>query len=412
MLAVMGALAGAICLAWLAPRPDLTFRMDRDLPVRVFSGFYPVEVSAVDAYAWTGGTAQFNVLNVDRRVPWRCLVSFRGARPANQEQPELTVAADGQAAATRRATNDYQVLELVTPVRSSPAPLKLAMTVSSTFVPGPSDPRELGVQINSLSCRPAASASQPVKALVTAALTAGIFGALFGEIGLSTLAATAGIAAIAIVQMFPLALGLAPYTAYQERICWAAVWIACSSLVIVRVAEWRIRHPFSTTAKFVAAFSSAILFVKLLALLHPSKSVVDALFHAHRFEYVLGGRYFFTQEMPGGVQFPYAIALYVTSLPFAAITRDHVALLRVVTTVSEAVAGVLLCWAMLRSWPNAVAVCAALVLFHAIPGAFEVMGNANLTNAFGQSAAVAAISVAIGLTTGRRACRAWLCSWR
>jgi hypothetical protein len=403
LLAVIGGLVGAVCLAWFAPRPDLTFRMDRDLPPRVFSGFYPVEVSAVDAYAWTSGTVQFNVPNVDRRVPWRCLISFRGARPGNMEQPELSVGADGQALATRRATNEYQVLELVTPVRSSPAALKLAMSVSSTFTPGPADPRELGVQVNSLSCRPEGSASQPAAALMTAALTGGIFGALFGEIGLSTLAASAGIVAVAFVQMFPLALGLAPYTSYQERICWAAVWIGCSSLVIVRVAEWRIRHPFSTAAKFVAAFSSAILFVKLLALLHPSKSVVDALFHAHRLEYVLAGRYFFTQEMPGGVQFPYAIALYVTSLPFAAITRDHIALLRVVTSVSEAVAGVLLCWAMLRTWPNAVAVCAAVVLFHAIPSALEVMGNANLTNAFGQSAAIAAISVAIGLTTDWRA---------
>jgi hypothetical protein len=403
LLAVMGGLAGAVCLAWVAPRPELTFRMDRDLPPRVFSGFYPVEVSAVDAYAWTSGTAQFNVPNVARSVPWRCLISFRGARPGNQEQPEFSVGADGQTLATRRATNEYQVLELVTPVRPSPAALKLAMRVSETFVPGSSDPRELGVQINLLSCRPAGYASQPVTAVMTAALTAGIFGALFGEIGLSTLAACACVAAMAFVQMFPLALGLAPYTGYLERICWAAGWIGCSSLVIVRVAEWRIRHPFSTAAKFVAAFSAAILFVKLLALLHPSKSVVDALFHAHRFEYVLAGRYFFTQEMPGGVQFPYAIALYVTALPFAPITRDYIALLRVVTTVSEAVAGVLLCWAMLRTWPNAVAVCAALVLFHAIPGAFEVMGNANLTNAFGQSAAIAAISVAIGLTTDWRA---------
>ena len=64
----------------------------------------------------------------------------------------------------------------------------------------------------------------------------------------------------------------------------------------------------------------------------------DAVFHAHRLEWVLGGRYFFTQPMPSGVSFPYAIALYVAAAPFASLTRDHVALLRIVVCAAIAFA--------------------------------------------------------------------------
>ena len=69
----------------------------------------------------------------------------------------------------------------------------------------------------------------------------------------------------------------------------------------------------------------------------PQRQRSDALFHAHRLEYVLSGRYFFTQLMPGGIQFPYAIALYVFAAPWAGLARDHVALLRIVVSASEAV---------------------------------------------------------------------------
>ena len=56
----------------------------------------------------------------------------------------------------------------------------------------------------------------------------------------------------------------------------------------------------------------------------------------------MDGRYLFTQPMPSGVRFPYAIALYVVALPFGWIVEDHVALLEVVVLVSRALAGLLL----------------------------------------------------------------------
>jgi hypothetical protein len=85
------------------------------------------------------------------------------------------------------------------------------------------------------------------------------------------------------------------------------LWIAFAMVLAVRIIEWLSRQRLRQTARFVIAFSAAVLFLRLLGILHPSKALVDAVFQAHRFESVLAGRYYFTQPMPGGVQFPYAI---------------------------------------------------------------------------------------------------------
>ena len=132
------------------------------------------------------------------------------------------------------------------------------------------------------------------------------------------------------------------------------------------IEGWR-RRPLDPAARSVVMFSGAVLFLKLLALLHPSKLLIDALFHAHRLEWVMAGRYYFTQPMPSGVQFPYAIALYVFAAPWAAFTRDHVALLRIVVAVCQAVAGATLYPMVARNWHDRRAAVIAVMLFHTVP---------------------------------------------
>ena len=400
--ALVGALAGAAFLLIVFNRhPDLTFDMDRDLPARITSGFYPVELSAQVAFAWTSDRAQVNVPGVDRRVPWRCVVRFRGARAPEIPQPIVTLAIDGTALASRTAGNDYQEIEAIAPARPDPG-LKVAIASSSTFVPGPSDPRPLGVQVDRVSCRPdVGHVMLPPGSVLGGAAAAAVFGAAFALFGFSTAMALAATVLIALVQAWPLSMGLAPYTAYADRVVWMAWWIVAPTLVGVKVLEWSRRRPLTEAARIVAAFSAAVLYVKLLALLHPAKAIVDALFHAHRLEYVLSGRYFF-QVAAGGVPFPYAIALYVFAAPWAALTHDHIALLRVVVTASEAVSGICLYWAIARTWENRPAAVAAVVLLHLVPVSYWVVSNANLTNAFGQSAALVVMAAVIVWPLGSR----------
>ena len=106
----------------------------------------------------------------------------------------------------------------------------------------------------------------------------------------------------------------------------------------------------SAAGTLAVVLSAALMYLKLLALMHPAKLLQDALFNAHNLSKVLAGTLFFVQPMPGGVKFPYAIALYVFAAPWAVFTRDHMALLRIVVSGAEAIAGILLYWAVVRSW--------------------------------------------------------------
>jgi hypothetical protein len=126
------------------------------------------------------------------------------------------------------------------------------------------------------------------------------------------------------------------------------------------------------------------------------------MFHAHRLDGVLAGRYFFTQPMPSGVAFPYAIGLYVVAAPFAGLTRDHVLLLRVVVTAVHVLAALSLYPLVVRRWaaPGAAALAVGAYLLAPLP--FLVIGNANQTYAFGQSIATIAFAAAMTWTLGWR----------
>src|SRR4030095_7302320 len=106
------------------------------------------------------------------------------------------------------------------------------------------------------------------------------------------------------------------FAPYVTQLPWIAVWISAGLVAFSRGLDSIRPEPLTTAARIGIAISAVALYVKLAALLHPSKLVIDAVFQAHRLEWVLTGRYFFTQTMPSGVQFPYAIALYVFAAPW------------------------------------------------------------------------------------------------
>ncbi len=102
-------------------------------------------------------------------------------------------------------------------------------------------------------------------------------------------------------------------------------------------------------------------------------------------------RYFFTQPMPGGVTFPYAIGLYVFAAPWTVFTHDHVTLLRVIVCSAQAVAGALLYPVVVKAWSDRAAALTAVVLFNVVPLPYGLVGNANLTNTFGEAVALTAM---------------------
>jgi hypothetical protein len=406
-IAGLGALAGAasVALAFVA-HPDFTLEMDRDLPRNVSGVYDPEYIRGAETFAWTARSAKVSLPGFDRRVPWVCTVRLRGGRSAPLPQPAVDLGVDGVTLATRVATNTFE--DLVAGIPPSPRRgLVLTVTASTTVIPGPGDPRELGVQIDRLQCRPAEGsiALPPRRAYLAGMLAGALFGAAFGLIGITTGSALGAVVLLTVAQAFPLTSGPAPYSPYVDRAPWLALWIAGVMALTVNAIEWPGRPRLRQTARFVIAFSAGVLYLKLLGLLHPSKALVDAVFQAHRLEWVLAGRYYFTQLMPSGVQFPYAIGLYVFAAPWSVFTRDHVMLLRIVVCVTEAIAAASLYPVIVRTWGDRLAGALAVALFTAVPIGYWVIGNANLTNAFGQS--IALLTVALIVVWSQGALRAW-----
>jgi hypothetical protein len=404
--AAIGCLAGAACLAVaFSLHPELSFDMDRDLPRSLTSGFYGIEQSGVESFVWTSPRAELRLAGLDRRTAWVCSVRVRGARPAGVPQPDLSIAIDGVSQADVPMTNDFQNVEIAVTERQRPG-VTLALASSVFFVPGPSDRRALGVQLDRVACRPDGrfAALPPRTALAQVSLAGAILGTGLALTGVTAASAVGATLLVCAALAIPLSTGPALYTDYVGRIVPVAIWVVIPMVAAVTLLDRCRRQPLRQTARFAIAFSSVVLFLRLVALLHPSKALVDALFQAHRLEWVLSGRFYFTQPMPAGVQFPYAIGLYVFAAPWSLLTDDHVMLLRVVVCAAEAVAGALLYPLVARLWGDRLVAAMASALFCLVPLPYVVVGNANLTNAFGQAVALAAI-VAAGVWSfepGRR----------
>jgi hypothetical protein len=272
----------------------------------------------------------------------------------------------------------------------------IKMRASTTFVPGPSDPRALGVMLDSLTLTPSGVVLPPRRALTGVALASAALGAAVALLGV-TAAATFGTAIVLSIALAALvARGFGPYMDYADVVARTTIWTgAVTALLAAGVRRLR-GEPFRNTAKFAIAFSAAAFLLELLALLHPNMPIGDALFHAHRFQDVLGGRYYFTSIAPGNYQFPYAPGLYVFAMPFAGLVRRGVAdmtLLRTIVCAADAFAGLLLYGMAVRVRGDRLAGALAVGLYHVIPLGFLVVVTGNLTNAFAQSVSVGALAL-------------------
>lgn len=407
-LALAGAVIGSACLvAVYATHPGIALEMDRDVPA-LTSGLYPVERSGDLSFAWTTDRAEVRLPGLDRGRPWSCAVRLRGARPdAALPQPDVTVAVDGVPAASVRAGNELADVLVAVPARPDKAGLALTIRASTTFVPGGGDRRRLGLQLDRVACRPAqdAFAWPPRGATGRAALASAVIGAALGLLGLPGLLAAAWLTLVASGQAVVMAAGVGAYSQLPGTAVSLALWIAGATLTLVSLTEAKLRRRLTTAAAAAVAVSISFLYLELLALFHPDKALVDALFHAHRLEWVLAGRLYFTQLSTSATPFPYAIGLYVVAAPWSWLTRDYVALLRIVVAVSQAAAGLLLYWAIVRSWGDRLAAALAVALAGLVPLSYQILGNANLTHAFGSAVSLATVATVAALAD--RADRRW-----
>lgn len=395
--ALLGGLLGAVCAAlFYAWNPSLVMEFDRT-PPRLVSGIYGPEHDErwTLTFAWTGADVSWRVPGLDRRVDWTLHMRVRGARPSPADNPDISVFADGVELLTHHTASDFENLDVVIPAHPEQRRgLTLAIRSSRTFVPGPSDPRALGVMLDRVALTPAGAVLPPRGALAGAGLCSAWMGAAIALLGVTAGSAIGAGVLVSAGSAGIIARGFGPFTTFPWAASRMALWIAIS-LVVLSYAVQRVRgEPFRNTAKFAVAFSASALLLKLLVLLHPDMPVGDALFHAHRFQRVLAGDLYFTSVAPGGYAFPYPPGFYLFASLFSGLVRRGAAdatLLRVIACSVDAIAGLLLYRAVVRAWGDRLAAAIGVALYQLVPLDFTVLTTGNLTNAFAQSVAVGAL---------------------
>ena len=396
--ALLAALASAVWLSlfYAAGRgPQTDFDID---PPRVITGVHPAERDHATGltFAWTGQEAGLRLPGLDRRVPWTLTVRVRGARPDPTSNPAVTFSVDGVVIRTQPTTGEFQDMQFVVPARPERRGAVLALQSDSTFVPGPGDPRQLGVVLDSLQLAPDGLALPPPEIVAPAMLAGAVLAAAIALLGVTSGSAVGAAVLLTAAQGAVLARGFAPYS----NLAGIAARIAIAIGLALALGGWIVRRwwqPLRNTAKFAAAFSAGACFLKLLVLLHPDMPIGDALFHAHRFQGVLGGNLYFTSTAPGGYAFPYAPGLYLAASPFAWLVRREmgdVYLLRIVATIADTIAGLLLYSMSARGWNDRLAGAMAVALYHLVPLSFRILTVGNLTNAFAQSISIGALALA------------------
>ena len=392
LAALLGGAWVALFYAW---HPALTIEFDRDLPRNV-SGVYPPERDEASGltFAWTGADVALRLPGLDRGKAWTLDLRVRGGRAVPGDNPDVTIMADGLTLAAQPTSAEFQDIRVTIPARGEQRGLTVGMRVSKTFVPGPSDPRPLGVVLDRLSLSPGGIVLVPRDALYAASGSSAAIGAAIALLGVTAGSAIGGAVLLSAGAAAIVARGFGPFTSYPDTVVALGLWIAIALAGASLAARYWRREPLRNTARFAAAFSAGALFLKLLVLLHPNMPVGDAMFHAHKFQGVLGGNLYFTSIAPGGYSFPYPPGLYVFAAPFAGLVRrgaGDIALLRIITCSIDAAAGLLLYFIVVRAWSQRLAAAMAVAIYHLVPLDLMVLTTGNLTNAFAQSAAVGAL---------------------
>jgi hypothetical protein len=394
LAALLGAAWVALFYAW---HPAFAIEFDRDVP-RNLSGVYPPERDDASGltFAWTGADVVLRLPGLDRGRTWTLDLRVRGGRPVPADNPEVAILADGVVLTSVPTTAEFQDVHVAIPARAERRGLTLGLRSSKTFVPGPGDPRPLGVTLDRLSLTPDGIVLVPRPALYASSISSAAMGAALALLGVTAGSAIGGAILVSAGAAAILARGFGPFTDYPGTVIALGIWIALALAGLSLAVQYRRRQPLRNTARFAAAFSAAALFLKLLVLLHPNMPVGDAMFHAHRFQGVLGGNLYFTSIAPGGYSFPYPPGLYVFASAFSGLVRrgaGDMALLRIITCAVDTIAGLLLYAVVVKAWPHRLAGAMAVALYHLIPLDFAVLTTGNLTNAFAQSVAVGALAL-------------------
>ena len=356
------------------------------------SGFHQPEIDTATfrQFIWTTNHSEITVPAIDRSRTYR--VRFRiaaGRGPDVAPPPQIIGTVDGVIRLRADTTNATQEYEVVAPAGSGTT-LTIALDLSNTFVPNSQDRRALGVVVETVSIEPVDARFRVLpRVLFLAALATMAYAAVAACCGFGAGWTLAIGLVVAGLHAWLLALDAAFLGLFVDRLVRIAAGAAGLGLV---VGLLRRLWPGTTQAPewpLAAGLSIVLGALKLAFFSHFAATVGDAIFQVHRAHYVLSGNYFFTSITPRPFfEFPYAIALYVTAMPFWSWFQGelgHVLLLRGLCIAADGLVGIAMFFALRRAWgdPRPALAFAALWPFALAPQG--TLCTANLTNHYGQA---------------------------
>ena len=379
-------------------RSPFTVPLRRDQNM-LTQGFYRMERNASHVYTWIAPHAEFAIPTIDRGSDWRVTLDTKVWRPSGVPLPRVRIDVDG-VTVTDQVIRRNVNLGVVAPRRPGTNGLVVSIDTTPPFLPA-RDPRKLGVAVASITLEPVGGWPRaPWRAAACGAAALAILATAVALLGLPPLSVALFAILVAWGEAVLLARGVGPYLQYPWHVLALATGLGLGLLAAVwSVEKWR-RQGLSSSALGVVAISVAACYLKLLLLLHPNMPIGDGVFHAHRFEYVLAGRFYFTSLTPDNYAFPYPIFLYVTAAPFAWLTSDafeRLALLRIVVTLADTVAAALVYWMIVRATSDRLAGIVSVIWYHAMPMTAWMMTEGALTNAFAQTLFVASLALVVAL---------------
>lgn len=408
-----GAAAAAVLLAsgwfgWLGPMTGPVSGggwTDRSRAWFTARGFFSTEIDQEGRqYTWTSEGVRVVVPYLDRSQPHELAVTLAAGRADGAPLPTITPAVDGVAGAPVEIPNTFTTFRVAIPATGSTRAV-VTLRVNPTFDPGPHDERMLGVIVRELRLTPASGTFTPSLAVagwLAVAVAAVSFGLLL--CGLHGLVAVAAVSLTSAVFVWLTMLDgafLGPFVDALVQIGVVALLLGFMVLAArsraAQVPDWAV----------AVGLILAGTLVKLAIVSHPQITVGDGIFQVHRAHMVRGGQYFFTSITPRPFfEFPYAVGLYVTAMPFWSWfprELDQLWLLRTVVLVADGLAGVALFAVARRAWPASPAPLLVAGLWPFARAPFEALCNANLTNAFGQSVFGVAMAGLAWIAIGGRA---------
>jgi hypothetical protein len=346
-----------------------------------------VDAATGRSYSWIGPSARISLPHLDRTQAYTATLIVDAARPADVAPPHVDVLVDGAPAGRFQTTNGDTAIAVTLPPRGTDRAV-LTLQVDDTFTPS-GDPRVLGVIIRDLQLAPASghfSVAWSVGIDVAAAVALTTMAVLLCGVGAGLGALWASGIALALVWL-TLQDGAFIGT-YSESLFHAATG-ACALGVVI--AALRARWPVLAGAPGWGSALGVVLaptMIMLAVFTHPLATIGDGIFQLHRAQLVRSGSYFFTSITPRPFfEFPYAIGLYVSALPFWSAfptELDQVHLLRGTAVIANAIVGLALYVAAYRQWRDRRAALFAAALWPFARAPIEALCNANLTNAFAQ----------------------------